>query len=77
MTDLHTAAPPLLDVRDLRISFSGTPVVHDISFSIAPGEKLALVGESGSGKSVGAMSLLGLVPGAAVSGQAGLSLIHI
>ena len=73
MTDLHTAAPPLLDVRDLRISFSGTPVVHDISFSIAPGEKLALVGESGSGKSVGAMSLLGLVPGAAVSGQAGFA----
>ena len=63
----------MLDVRDLRISFSGTPVVHDISFSIAPGEKLALVGESGSGKSVGAMSLLGLVPGAAVSGQAGFA----
>ncbi len=60
----------LLDVRDLTISFAGNAVVHGINFSIAPGEKLALVGESGSGKTVTALSLLGLVQDATVTGQA-------
>ncbi|MDO9438480.1 ABC transporter ATP-binding protein [Hydrogenophaga sp.] len=60
----------LLDVQHLSVAFGDKTVVRDVSFSIAPGEKLALVGESGSGKSVTAMSLLGLVQGASVSGHA-------
>ena len=69
MTTLATS-PPLLDVRGLRIGFAGKEVVHGIDFRIAPGEKLALVGESGSGKTITALSLLRLVPNAAISGQA-------
>ena len=61
---------PLLDVKNLRISFAGKSVVHGIDFSIAPGEKLALVGESGSGKTVTALSLLRLAQNATVSGKA-------
>ena len=61
---------PLLDVKDLRVSFAGKDVVRGIDFSIAPGENLALVGESGSGKTVTALSLLRLVQDAAISGQA-------
>ena len=61
---------PLLDVRQLRVSFGGKDVVHGIDLTIAPGEKLALVGESGSGKTVTALSLLRLVQNASVSGQA-------
>ena len=61
---------PLLQVKDLRVSFAGKEVVRGIDFSMAPGEKLALVGESGSGKTVTALSLLRLVQDASISGQA-------
>ena len=61
---------PLLQVQGLRVAFGDREVVHGIDFSIAVGEKLALVGESGSGKTVSALSLLGLVQGAKVTGSA-------
>jgi microcin C transport system ATP-binding protein len=64
------AAPALLSVRDLTVSFAGRAVVHGISFDIWPGEKLALVGESGSGKTVSALSLLRLLADAKVTGTA-------
>lgn len=52
----------LLNFEHVEISYGGTPVVHDVSFSVKPGEILGLVGESGSGKSTlikAAMGLLG------------------
>ncbi|MCJ0763203.1 ABC transporter ATP-binding protein [Variovorax terrae] len=64
------APAPLLEVRDLRIAFGGKEVVHGVSFTIQPGEKLALVGESGSGKTVTALSLLRLAQNAHLSGSA-------
>ncbi|HSD37658.1 MAG TPA: dipeptide ABC transporter ATP-binding protein [Rhodocyclaceae bacterium] len=59
----------LLTVSNLDIRFGARRVVDKASFSIAPGEKLALVGESGSGKSVTAMSILRLVESARLSGE--------
>jgi microcin C transport system ATP-binding protein len=59
---------PLLDVKNLSVSFGDKEVVHGINFSIAPGEKLALVGESGSGKTITALSLLRLVQDAKTTG---------
>jgi ABC-type dipeptide/oligopeptide/nickel transport system ATPase component len=57
---------PLLNVRDLTIEFldqgAYRRAVDGISFSIAPGETVAVVGESGSGKSVTALSLTRLLP---------------
>jgi microcin C transport system ATP-binding protein len=59
----------LLEVQDLSISFGARRVVDRVSFSIAPGEKLALVGESGSGKTVTALSTLRLFDAARLEGS--------
>ena len=58
----------LLSVEHLEVRFGAAPVVDDVSFEIAAGEKFALVGESGSGKSITALSVLGLVDGATTTG---------
>ncbi len=55
---------PLLSIDSLAVRFGRhgaySDVIQDVSFQIAPGEKLALVGESGSGKTVTALSILQL-----------------
>jgi oligopeptide/dipeptide ABC transporter ATP-binding protein len=58
--------PPLLEVRELRTEFrTGAGLVRavdGISYTVDPGETVAIVGESGSGKSVEALSILRLIP---------------
>ena len=60
---------PLLSARNLKISFNDHEVVHGVDLQIERGSRVALVGESGSGKTITALSMLGLVRGATVSGQ--------
>jgi peptide/nickel transport system ATP-binding protein len=66
MPDTGAEIGPLLAVQGLRTSFPGSSgplhVVEDVSFSIGPGELVAMVGESGSGKSITALSMMRLVP---------------
>ena len=67
-----SSSAALLEVLDLSVHFGTKAVVHGVSFSIAPGEKLALVGESGSGKTITALSLLRLAADAKITGKAKL-----
>ena len=53
MKDLHT---------EFRTGAGLVRAVDGISYTVDPGETVAIVGESGSGKSVSALSVLRLIP---------------
>jgi oligopeptide/dipeptide ABC transporter ATP-binding protein len=75
-TDMPADVKPLLEIDGLNIGFETSRgllrPVRDVSYSIFPGQTLAVVGESGCGKSVTALSILRLIPsppGKVISGQ--------
>lgn len=54
-------APPLA-VTDLTVSIDGAELLHGVSFSLEPGERLGFIGGSGSGKTLTALAVAGLLP---------------
>ncbi|MFL5317070.1 MAG: ATP-binding cassette domain-containing protein, partial [Microvirga sp.] len=44
-------APPLLHLRNIALTFGGTPLLSEAELAIGPGERTCLVGRNGSGKS--------------------------
>jgi ABC transport system ATP-binding/permease protein len=44
-------APPLLILRDIQLTFGGTPLLEGADLSVSEGDRISLVGRNGSGKS--------------------------
>lgn len=60
----------LLAINNLDLNIHGTPILKDVSLSVAQGEIVAITGESGSGKSLTAFSVMQLLPrGTATTGS--------
>ena len=55
------AAPPLLALQGIALTFGGTPLLESADLSVAPGERVCLVGRNGSGKSTLLKIAAGLV----------------
>jgi oligopeptide/dipeptide ABC transporter ATP-binding protein len=69
------AKPPLLEVRDLNVTFhtrrGDVPAVRGVDLVVERAGVLGIVGESGSGKSVSMLAVMGLLPPTAtVTGSA-------
>jgi len=43
--------PPVLQLRDIRLTLGGAPLLEGAELSVSPGDRIALVGRNGSGKS--------------------------
>jgi ATP-binding cassette subfamily F protein uup len=56
-------APPLLQLRDIALTFGGASLLDGVELSVSPGERVCLVGRNGSGKS----TLLKIAAGLIVS----------
>ena len=54
-------APPLLQLKDIALTFGGTPLLTGAELSVSSGECVALVGRNGSGKSTLLKIAAGLV----------------
>ena len=65
----------MLDVRDLKVCYGQSEVLHGLDFKVAPGEIVAVVGRNGMGKSTLMKSLVGILPTA--SGTVSLGDIEV
>ncbi|MGI9426218.1 MAG: ABC-F family ATP-binding cassette domain-containing protein [Hyphomicrobiaceae bacterium] len=55
-------APPILTLRNIELTFGGTPLMTGIDFQLGKGDRIGLVGRNGSGKS----TLLRIIAGTVI-----------
>ena len=53
---------PVLEVRDLEVSFGPLRILRGVSFDLDAGKTLGVVGESGCGKSMTGFAIMGMLP---------------
>lgn len=51
----------MLEIKNIHFSYSDTPVIKDISFTVEKGQNIAIIGESGCGKSTLLKLIYGLL----------------
>src|ERR1700754_3113553 len=44
-------APPLIQLKDIKLTFGGTPLLSCVELAVSPAERVCLIGRNGSGKS--------------------------
>jgi ATP-binding cassette subfamily F protein uup len=54
-------APPLIQLKDIFLTFGGTPLLNGVELSVSQGERVCLIGRNGSGKSTLLKIVAGLV----------------
>src|SRR3954454_8798816 len=54
-------APPLIQLKDIKLTFGGTPLLSGVELNVAPSERVCLIGRNGSGKSTLLKIAAGLV----------------
>ena len=59
--ELKPMAPPLIQLKDIALTFGGTPLLSGVELSVSQGERVCLIGRNGSGKSTLLKIAAGLV----------------
>jgi ATP-binding cassette subfamily F protein uup len=54
-------APPLIQLKDIALTFGGTPLLDGVELSVSAGDRVCLIGRNGSGKSTLLKIVAGLV----------------
>src|SRR6266850_4970387 len=54
-------APPLIQLKDIKLTFGGTPLLSGVELSVSSDERVCLIGRNGSGKSTLLRIAAGLV----------------
>ncbi|MDR3561158.1 MAG: ABC transporter ATP-binding protein [Negativicutes bacterium] len=52
----------MLQAKDLKLGYKGTPAIHGITFGVNAGEVIAVVGANGAGKSTILRGISGVIP---------------
>ena len=55
------APPPLIQLKDISLTFGGTPLLSGVELSVSAGERVCLIGRNGAGKTTTLKSIMGLM----------------